>query len=123
VILTFARQALTGEDLTVHGDGQQTRSFCYVSDLIDGLASLMDSDVDTPVNIGNPDERTTMGLAEMIIDLTDSESGVTHESRPTQDPQVRGLDIEKARSQLDWEPEVSLRDGLKRSLEYSESAL
>ncbi|MFB6298263.1 MAG: UDP-glucuronic acid decarboxylase family protein [Salinirussus sp.] len=123
VIPTFARQALTGADLTVHGDGHQTRSFCYVSDLIDGLVALMHSDVRTPVNIGNPDERTILDLAELIIDLTGSESGLTHEPRPSQDPQIRRPEISKARSELGWEPEVSLRDGLERSLEYFETVV
>lgn len=115
VIPTFIRQALTGEDLTVHGDGKQTRSFCYVSDLIDGLLALMCSDIQTPVNIGNPDERTIYELAEIILDLTDSESGIVHESRPPQDPEVRRPDISKAKTKLDWEPTVSLKEGLKRT--------
>jgi dTDP-glucose 4,6-dehydratase len=115
VIPTFIRQALTGEDLTVHGNGKQTRSFCYVSDLIDGLLALMCSDIQTPVNIGNPDERTIYELAEIILDLTDSESGTVHESRPPQDPEVRRPDISKAKTKLDWEPTVRLKEGLKRT--------
>jgi len=123
VIPTFARQALTGRELTVHGDGQQTRSFCYVDDIVDGILALMDSNVQTPTNLGNPDERTILELAELIIELTDSECEVTHEERPTQDPQVRRPDIEKARSELDWEPAVSLREGLERSIAAFESEL
>lgn len=123
VIPTFARQALTGEDLTVHGDGEQTRSFCYVSDMINGLVAILTSDVQTPVNIGNPDERTILELAELIIKLTDSDSRVTHEPLPPQDPQVRRPDIGKAKTKLDWDPEVSLRDGLEQSIEYFEAVL
>jgi dTDP-glucose 4,6-dehydratase len=118
VIPTFVQQALTGEDLTVHGDGEQTRSFCYVSDLIDGLLALMAADVETPVNLGSPDERTIRELADVILDLTESDSDVTHEPRPAQDPQVRRPDLTKARAELAWEPEVSLRPGLRRTISY-----
>ena len=123
VIPTFVRQALNGEDLTVHGDGSQTRSFCYVSDLIGGFDRLMESDVQTPVNVGNPDERTILSLAELVIDLTDSESDITHEPLPPQDPQVRKPDIGKAKSELGWEPTVPLEEGLERSIEYFESVM
>lgn len=112
VIPTFVRQALAGEDLTVHGDGSQTRSFCYVSDLIDGFLALMDADVQTPVNLGNPDERTIAELAETILELTDSESDIVFEERPPQDPEVRRPDISKASAGLGWEPEVDLEEGL-----------
>jgi dTDP-glucose 4,6-dehydratase len=118
VIPTFVQQALTGEDLTVYGDGTQTRSFCYISDLIDGLQHLLRADIQTPVNIGNPDERTILELAELIIDLTDSNSAITHEPLPPQDPQVRKPDISKARAELGWEPDVSLQDGLEDSITY-----
>jgi dTDP-glucose 4,6-dehydratase len=120
VIPNFMKQALTGEDLTVYGDGEQTRSFCYVSDLIDGLVALLESDVEEPVNIGNPDERTINDLAELIIEVTGSKSGITYEELPPQDPQVRRPDISKARSKLGWEPQVSLREGLTRSMPYFE---
>lgn len=123
VIPTFVRQALRGNDLTVHGDGEQTRSFCYVSDMIDGLVALQESGVQTPVNIGNPDERSIGELAEYIIELTGSRSEVTHRSRPPQDPQVRRPDITKARNELGWEPEVPLREGLQRSIEYFETVV
>ena len=123
VIPTFIRQGLTGEDLTVYGDGRQTRSFCYVSDLIGGILALMASDVQEPVNIGNPDERTILELAEETIELTGNKSGITFEPLPPQDPQVRRPDISKARSQLDWEPEVPLREGLKRTVQYFDRAL
>jgi len=123
VVPTFAKQALSGEDLTVYGDGQQTRSFCYISDLVEGLVALLESDVQTPVNIGNPDERTIQELAEVIIDLTDSDSEITYEPLPPDDPQVRQPDISKATSELDWEPTVDLETGLEHSLEYFESVV
>lgn len=123
VIPNFVRQALIGEDLTVYGDGTQTRSFCYVSDMIAGLSSLLYSDVQTPVNIGNPDERTIRSLAERVIELTDSDSDIVHGPLPPQDPQVRRPDISKARSELDWEPEVPLDEGLRRTIEFFESEL
>lgn len=118
VIPTFVRQALLGEDLTVHGDGKQTRSFCYISDMTGGLMALLESDVDTPVNIGNPDERSILELAELVLKMTGSDSGITHEPLPPQDPKVRRPDITKARRELDWTPQVSLRDGLNQSLDY-----
>ena len=120
VIPNFIQQALTGKDLTVYGDGSQTRSFCYVSDMIDGLVALMDSDVQEPVNIGNPDERSIRELAEVIIELCDSDSGITHEELPPQDPDVRRPDITKAKRELGWEPEIDLREGLERTIEYFE---
>jgi dTDP-glucose 4,6-dehydratase len=123
VIPNFVRQALTGEDLTVYGDGEQTRAFCYVSDMIDGLVALLESDVQEPVNIGNPDERTINELAQVVIDVTGSDSDITHEELPPQDPQVRRPDISKARSELGWEPTVSLRDGLAKSIGYFEEQL
>jgi dTDP-glucose 4,6-dehydratase len=123
VVPTFVKQALAGDDLTVHGDGEQTRSFCYVSDMIDGLVALMDSGVQEPVNIGNPDEITILELAERVLELTGSESGLIYEPRPEQDPEVRRPDIEKARRELGWEPQVSLRDGLEASIDYFESVL
>jgi dTDP-glucose 4,6-dehydratase len=118
VIPTFVRQALQGEDLTVHGDGEQTRSFCYSTDMINGLTALMKSAVDNPINIGNPDERSIIELANLVIQLTGSESDISHEPRPPQDPSVRRPDISRAREELGWAPEVPLRDGLTRSIEY-----
>lgn len=123
VIPNFMKQALTGKDLTVYGDGKQTRSFCYVSDMIDGLVALLESDTQEPVNIGNPDERTINELAEVVLEVTGSESGITHGELPPQDPQVRRPDISKARSELGWEPDVGLEEGLKKSIEYFESQL
>ncbi|SMP17961.1 UDP-glucuronate decarboxylase [Halobellus salinus] len=121
VIPNFMKQALTGRDLTVYGDGDQTRSFCYVSDMVDGLVALLESDVEEPVNIGNPDERTINELAEVVLEVTGSDSGITYEALPPQDPQVRRPDISKARSELGWEPQVSLREGLERSVEFFEA--
>ena len=120
VIPNFMSQALTGRDLTVYGDGEQTRSFCYVSDMIDGLVALLDSELEEPVNIGNPDERTINELAEVVIEATESESGITHGELPPQDPEVRRPDISRARSALQWEPTVSLREGLRASIPYFE---
>jgi len=123
VIPNFMRQALTGEDLTVYGDGEQTRSFCYVSDMIDGLVALLESGVEEPVNIGNPDERTINELAEVILEVTGSNSGITYEELPPQDPEVRRPDISKAKSELGWKPEIGLLEGLTDSTPYFETQL
>lgn len=123
VIPTFVKQALTGEELTVYGDGSQTRSFCYVSDLIAGMRALMEHDVQTPVNLGNPDERTIQRLAELVVELTGSDSDLRYEPLPPQDPKVRKPDISKAETRLDWSPEVSLREGLEQSIDYFEAQL
>jgi dTDP-glucose 4,6-dehydratase len=120
VIPNFMQQALTGQDLTVYGDGSQTRSFCYVSDMVDGLVALLESDIETPVNIGNSDERTIQELAEVVIDVTGSESGITYKPLPPQDPQVRQPDISKARTELEWMPGVELRDGIQQIMTYFE---
>lgn len=121
VIPTFINQSLAGEPVTVHGDGEQTRSFCYVSDLIDGLVALMRADVQTPVNIGNSDERTILELAELILRLTDSDSSIIYEARPEQDPELRRPDLSKAQRELEWEPSVSLQNGLQRTIERLKS--
>jgi dTDP-glucose 4,6-dehydratase len=118
VISNFMMQALRGEDLTVYGDGTQTRSFCYCSDLIDGIVRLSDSDEHTPVNIGNPGEFTMLECAREVLAVTGSKSGVVHKPLPQDDPARRRPDITKARALLGWEPKVSLREGLERSLEY-----
>lgn len=123
VVPTFIKQALEDQDLTVHGDGLQTRSFCYVSDLIDGLQQLLRSDIQSPVNIGNPDERTIKNLAETIISLTDSQSDITYQPRPPQDPTVRKPDLSKAKSELEWEPAVDLETGLRDTIDYFEEIL
>jgi len=116
-IPTFLRQALDARPLTVFGDGSQTRSFCYVDDLIRGLVLLAESDVHLPVNIGNPDEKTLLELAETVLKLTGSSSKIVFESLPVDDPQVRQPDITRAKELLGWEPEVELEDGLRKTIE------
>jgi len=117
-IPTFIRQALRGEPLTVAGDGSQTRSVCYVDDLIDGIVRLLHSDLPGPVNIGNPHELTVLRLAELIRDLCGSSSPIEFIARPEDDPMVRQPDITLARTQLGWEPQVDLEEGLKRTIEW-----
>jgi dTDP-glucose 4,6-dehydratase len=118
-IPTFLRQALQDRPLTVFGDGSQTRSFCYVDDLIAGIIALAESGYHWPVNIGNPKEMTLLELAKAVIDVTGSRSEVVHEALPTDDPQVRQPDISLAREVLGWEPKVELPEGLKRTIEGS----
>jgi dTDP-glucose 4,6-dehydratase len=118
-IPTFLRQALQDQPLTVFGEGEQTRSFCYVDDLIRGIVALAESDIHHPVNIGNPDEFTLLELAKTVIEVTDSRSEIVFEELPVDDPQQRRPDISRARDLLSWEPEVELRDGLKRTIEQS----
>ena len=118
-IPTFLRQALQDKPLTVFGDGSQTRSFCFVDDLVRGLISLMESDAHSPINIGNPDEYTLLQLAEAVVEATGSGSEIVFEALPVDDPQVRRPDITRAREVLGWEPTVSLEDGLKRTIEES----
>ena len=118
-IPTFIRQALENKPLTVFGDGSQTRSFCYVSDLIRGLYALATSDEHLPVNIGNPREMTLLELAEAVIRATGSKSEIVFEALPVDDPQVRQPDITRAQQVLGWEPEVELEEGLVRTLELS----
>jgi len=117
-IPAFMSQALRGEDVTVFGDGSQTRSLCYASDLVDGIFRLMQSDEVDPVNIGNPHEITIRGLAEVIIALSGSSSRIVERPLPVDDPKVRQPDITRARTRLGWEPRVPLEDGLRRTLEY-----
>jgi dTDP-glucose 4,6-dehydratase len=116
-IPTFLRQALDGKPVTVFGDGSQTRSFCYVDDLVRGIVLLTESQEHLPVNLGNPDEKTLLELAEVILRLTGSSSEVVYEALPVDDPQVRQPDITRAKQILGWEPEVSLEDGLRRTIE------
>jgi dTDP-glucose 4,6-dehydratase len=118
-IPTFLRQALTNRPITVFGDGGQTRSFCYVSDLIRGIIALAESGFHNPVNIGNPDEFTLLELAEAVKELTGSTSQIVYEALPTDDPKQRRPDISLARELLGWAPEVSLRDGLRMTIEQS----
>jgi dTDP-glucose 4,6-dehydratase len=115
-IPTFVRQALSGEPLTVFGDGSQTRSFCYVDDMIRGLYLLATSGEHLPVNLGNPDEFTLLELANVVLKVTGSSSPIVFEALPVDDPQVRQPDITRARQVLGWEPEVPLEEGLRRLL-------
>jgi dTDP-glucose 4,6-dehydratase len=116
-IPTFLRQALKDQNLTVFGDGSQTRSFCYVDDLIRGIVALAESEVHMPVNIGNPNEFTLLELAKAVIEVTESRSEIVHEPLPVDDPQQRQPDISRARDLLGWEPKVELREGLQRTIE------
>jgi dTDP-glucose 4,6-dehydratase len=114
----FMSQALRGENVTIFGTGTQTRSFCYVSDLIDGIIRLMESDLNDPVNIGNPAEMTIEEIARTIIKMTGSKSTLVYRPLPEDDPKVRQPDITRARTLLGWEPKVSLEEGLSKTLEY-----
>jgi dTDP-glucose 4,6-dehydratase len=114
----FMSQALRGEDVTIFGSGKQTRSFCYVSDLVDGILRLADSKENDPVNIGNPHEMTVEDIARTIIKMTGSKSQIVYRPLPEDDPKVRQPDITRARTLLGWEPKVKLEDGLTKTLEY-----
>lgn len=124
VVSNFIVQALTGNPLTVYGDGSQTRSFCYVDDLVNGLLALFHVEgVHSPINLGNPHQTTMLELAKEIIELTNSNSEIVFELLPPDDPKQREPDISKARSLLDWEPLVSRKDGLARTIEYLEKQI
>ena len=124
VVSNFIVQALRGEDITIYGDGSQTRSFCYYSDLIDGFVRLMEQDkLVGPVNIGNPGEFTMLELAEKVIQLTGTQSRIVHEALPADDPKQRQPDIELAKTELGWEPSVSLDEGLVETIDYFRSYL
>jgi dTDP-glucose 4,6-dehydratase len=123
VVPNFMKQALRGEPLTVYGDGNQTRSFCYVSDEIDGFVRLSKSDEHLPVNIGNPNEFTILECAQMVLKVTGSKSQIRHEPLPQDDPKQRCPDITKARQLLQWEPKVDLETGLRKSLDYFRKAV
>jgi len=125
VVSNFIVQALLGRDITIFGDGQQTRSFCYVDDMIDALIRLMNTadDVTGPINIGNPHEFTMLELASIVIELTASRSRVTHRPLPLDDPRQRQPDISKANDVLGWAPHTTLRDGLMRTIAYFEELL
>ena len=114
----FIVQALRGESLTVYGEGSQTRSLCFVSDEINGLVALLDSSLTGPVNIGNPDERTMLDLAQFVLDATGSASEIVFLPLPTDDPTRRCPDITLARRELSWEPEIDLSDGIERTIRY-----
>jgi UDP-glucuronate decarboxylase len=118
VVTNFIRQALSGDPLTVYGNGSQTRSFCFVDDEIDGLMALLESDLSGPVNIGNPVEFTMLELLELVVELTGSSSPIEHLPLPADDPQQRQPDITLARRELGWEPKIALRDGLTRTIAW-----
>ena len=123
VVPNFMRQALTGQDLTVYGNGSQTRSFCYVSDEIDGFLRLAKSEEHMPVNIGNPNEFTILECAQLVLKITGSRSRIRHEPLPQDDPKQRRPDITKARELLGWEPKIDLETGLRLSLDYFKNAV
>ena len=122
-IPNFITQALRGEDVTVYGDGEQTRSFCFIRDLVRGIIALAESDVNEPVNLGNPAEMTIRDIADAIISATGSRSRVVRMPLPTDDPKVRQPDITRARTLLGWEPDVSLAEGLEVTIDYFRSRL
>lgn len=123
VVSNFVVQALAGQDLTIYGDGMQTRSFCYVDDLIAGMRKMMrgPDDFNGPMNLGNPAEFTMRQLADLVLELTGSSSKIVHLERPKDDPSQRRPDISLAKQKLGWEPSVSLREGLKKTIEYFKS--
>jgi dTDP-glucose 4,6-dehydratase len=118
VVSNFVNQALRGEPLTVYGDGSQTRSFCYVEDEVDGLLALLGSRYEGPVNIGNDDERTMLEIAELVLDLSGSTSGIVFKDRPLDDPTQRRPDLTIARRELGWEPKTPLDQGLAHTIEW-----
>ena len=125
VVSNFIVQALRGNDITIYGDGKQTRSFCYVDDLVEAFLRFMDTEHDFtgPVNLGNPNEFTILELAELILELTNSHSKIIHQGLPTDDPTQRQPDITLATKMLKWSPKVELRDGLTKTIEYFESII
>lgn len=118
VVPNFILQALQGEDLTVYGDGSQTRSFCYVDDLIEGIIKLLFSQETEPVNLGNPDEFSVLGFAQEVLEITGSKSRIVYQPLPVDDPRVRQPDITKAQKILNWNPQVGLREGIKKTVPY-----
>jgi len=118
VVPNFINQALKGEDITVYGDGSQTRSFCYVSDLIDGIYKLMMSDFTEPINIGNPDEMSVLEFAKELLEITSSDSKIVFNELPVDDPKVRRPDIGRAQEILGWTPKIRLKEGLEQTIDY-----
>jgi UDP-glucuronate decarboxylase len=120
VVSNFIRQALTGEDITIYGDGSQTRSFCYVDDLIEGIYRMMNGPDDFigPVNLGNPYEFTIKQLAEMVVEMTKTKSTIIYEPLPSDDPTQRQPIISLAKEKLGWEPKIQLREGLQKTIDY-----
>ena len=123
VVPTFINQALKGQPLTVFGNGSQTRSFCYVSDLVAGIYTLMISEISEPVNLGSPDEMSILDFARLVIEITHSQSKITYKSLPEDDPRVRRPDISRAKKYLKWQPEVELREGLAKTLAWFEKEI
>jgi dTDP-glucose 4,6-dehydratase len=123
VVSNFIVQALSDEPLTIYGDGSQTRSFCYVADEIEGIYRLFMRGDNNPTNIGNPNEFTVRQLAELVIELTGTRSQIVQRELPVDDPKVRRPDISRAREMLGWEPSVTLREGVSRTIEYFRSVL
>ncbi|MDY4975931.1 MAG: UDP-glucuronic acid decarboxylase family protein [Clostridia bacterium] len=123
VVSNFIVQALRGQDITIYGTGEQTRSFCYVSDLVRGMIAMMDGDVTGPVNFGNPREMTIKQIAELVLELTGSHSKLVYQPLPQDDPCKRKPDITRATTELGWKPEVSLEDGLQKTIEYFKQML
>ncbi len=123
VVPNFIDQSLKGEPLTVYGDGSQTRSFCYVSDLVEGIIRLMNSKLNEPVNIGNPEELSVLDFAKIIKRLTGTKSDIIFKPLPVNDPKVRRPDITKARKELGWEPRVSLEEGISKTIEWAKGSL
>jgi dTDP-glucose 4,6-dehydratase len=122
-IPAFLSQALADKPVTVFGDGSQTRSFCFVADLVRGLVMLMESELHEPVNIGNPNEMSLLEMAQLVVELTESRSEIVFEALPIDDPKVRQPDITRAKSALGWEPEIELRDGLTKTIEHATTQL
>lgn len=118
VVSSFISQALNGDPLTIYGDGDQTRSFCYVDDLIRGIVAMIDSSDTGPINIGNPAEKTVRELAELVLDITGSSSEIEYHPRPVDDPTRRRPDIGRAIDRLDWRPRISTEEGLRRTITY-----
>ncbi len=118
VVSNFILQALKNEDITIYGDGSQTRSFCYVDDLIEGLIRMMNSKLVGPVNLGNPSERTILDFAKLIIKLTNSKSQIIYKPLPSDDPTQRQPDISLAKKELDWEPKIDIEEGLMKTINY-----
>jgi len=121
VVSNFIVQALKGEDLTVYGDGSQTRSFCYIDDMIEGIIKMMESEGRGPVNLGNPEEFTILELAKKVIELTGSKSSIIYKSLPENDPKQRKPDITLAKNKLHWQPKISLEEGLPKTIEWFKS--
>ncbi|MBA7510296.1 UDP-glucose 4-epimerase [subsurface metagenome] len=123
VVPTFINQALEGKPLTVFGDGAQTRSFCYVSDMVQGIYKFLLSNINEPINLGNPQEMTVNDFAEFILKLTKSKSKIVHKPLPVDDPKIRRPDITKAKKLLNWSPRVPLEEGLQKTIEYFKKTL